>query len=76
MKRDCRVYLRDVLQSFRNAQEFVGRMSYEKFITDKKTVSAVVRELEVAGEASNCPAQSGENIRIFPGRIWQVCGIN
>ena len=27
-------------------------MSYEKFITDKKTVSAVVRELEVAGEAT------------------------
>lgn len=48
MKRDCRVYLRDILQAFRNAQEFVGRMSYEKFITDKKTVSAVVRELEVA----------------------------
>jgi len=40
--------LRDILQAFRNAQEFVGRMSYEKFITDKKTVSAVVRELEVA----------------------------
>ena len=52
MKRDCRVYLRDILQAFRNAQEFVGRMSYEKFTTDKKTVSAVVRELEVAGEAS------------------------
>lgn len=52
MKRDCRVYLRDILQAFRNAQGFVGRMSYEKFITDKKTVSAVVRELEVAGEAT------------------------
>lgn len=52
MKRDCRVYLGDILQAFRNAQEFVGRISYEKFITDKKTVSAVVRELEVAGEAT------------------------
>jgi len=52
MKRDCRVYLRDILQAFRNAQEFVGRISYQEFITDKKTVSAVVRELEVAGEAA------------------------
>lgn len=52
MKRDCSVYLRDILQAFRNARAFVGRMSYEKFITDKKTVSAVVRELEVAGEAT------------------------
>jgi len=24
MKRDCRVYLRDILQAFRNAREFVG----------------------------------------------------
>ena len=52
MKRDCRVYLRDILRAFRDAQGFVGRISYEKFITDKKTISAVVRELEVAGEAT------------------------
>lgn len=49
MKRDCRVYLRDILQAFRNAQQFVEGLSYEKFITDRKTISAVVRELEVAG---------------------------
>jgi len=68
MKRDCRVYLRDVLQAFRNAQEFVGRMSYEKFITDKKTVSAVVRELEVAGEASK--QLPGTVRRKYPDIPW------
>jgi len=52
MKRDCRVYLRDILQAFNNSKEFVKGLSYEKFITDKKTISAVVRELEVAGEAT------------------------
>lgn len=52
MKRDCCVYLRDILQAFRNAQGFIARMSYEGFIADKKTVSAVLRELEVAGEAT------------------------
>ena len=52
MKRDYRVYLRDILQAFRNAQQFVEGLSYEKFITDRKTISAVVRELEIAGEAT------------------------
>ena len=52
MKRDCRVYLRDILQAFRNAQQVVEGISYEKFITDRKTISAVVRELEIAGEAT------------------------
>ena len=52
MKRDYGVYLRDILQAFRNAREFVEKTSYGKFITDKKTVSAVLRELEVAGEAT------------------------
>ena len=52
MKRDCGVYLRDILQAFRNAQRFVGGFSYEEFINDRKTISAVVRELEIAGEAT------------------------
>jgi len=52
MKRDYRVYLRDILQAFRNASQFVKGLSYEKFITDRKTTSAVIRELEIAGEAT------------------------
>ena len=52
MKRDYRVYLRDILQALRNTQKFVGRMSYEKFIADRKTISAVIRELEIVGEAA------------------------
>ena len=52
MKRDFRVYLRDILAAFRNAREFVEGRSYVQFIADKKTVSAVLRELEIAGEAT------------------------
>jgi len=52
MKRDYRVYLRDILQAFHNAQQFVEGLSYEKFITDRKTISAVIRELEIVGEAT------------------------
>lgn len=52
MKRDYRVYLRDILQAFHNASQFIEELSYEKFITDRKTVSAIIRELEIAGEAT------------------------
>jgi len=52
MKRNYRVYLSDILDALRNAREFVKGLSYKEFIADKKTVSAVVRELEVAGEAT------------------------
>ena len=52
MKRNHSVYLRDIIQAFHNAQQFVEGLSYEKFITDRKTVSAVIRELEIVGEAT------------------------
>ncbi len=51
MKRDVCVYVRDMLEAFANTQEFVEGLSYDEFVRDKKTVSAVTRELEVAGEA-------------------------
>ncbi|RLC61046.1 MAG: DUF86 domain-containing protein [Chloroflexi bacterium] len=52
MKRDCCVYLRDILDAFYNARQFVEGLSYKKFVTDRKTISAVVRELEIVGEAT------------------------
>ena len=52
MKRDCRIYLKDILDAFRNAQQFVKGLSYQQFSTNRKTISAVVRELEIVGEAT------------------------
>lgn len=52
MKRDYRVYLNDILLSLYNAAHFIEGISYEEFVNDRKTISAVVRELEIIGEAS------------------------
>ena len=52
MKRDYCVYLRDILQALHNASQFLEGLSYEEFIADRKTISAVVRELEIVGEAT------------------------
>lgn len=52
MKRDYCVYLKDILQAFANASQFLEGLSYEEFIADRKTISAVIRELEIVGEAT------------------------
>ncbi len=50
--REIADYLADILGSITEAEEFVSGMSYESFAADKKTVNAVIRSLEVLGEAT------------------------
>ncbi len=45
-------YLQDLLGAFESASRFVQGMSFEDFADDEKTVYAVIRSLEVAGEAA------------------------
>jgi uncharacterized protein with HEPN domain len=51
MRRDYKVFLQDVLDAIANVAEFVGAMTLDEFKSDKKTLHAVVRNLEVIGEA-------------------------
>jgi uncharacterized protein with HEPN domain len=43
--------LRDMLTESRFARQFVGEKSYEEFLNDPLTTRAVVRSLEIVGEA-------------------------
>jgi uncharacterized protein with HEPN domain len=52
MKRDYRDYLEDILSSIRETADFTEGMSLEDFRKDRKTINAVVRSLEVIGEAA------------------------
>lgn len=45
-------YLRDILDSAAKARQFVAGMDYEQFARDTKTVFAVVRAIEIIGEAT------------------------
>lgn len=49
---DNTVFLHHISDSCRKCVEFVKEMNYEQFEIDEKTVSAVVRELSVIGEAA------------------------
>ena len=52
MPRDYKQQLDDILQAIALIQEYVKDMDYKAFETDKKTQDAVVRNLEVIGEAA------------------------
>jgi len=51
-KRDYRDYLKDILDSINDIGDFIRDMSFEEFRKDKKTINAVVRSIEVIGEAT------------------------
>lgn len=58
MKRSCALYIRDISDSIAKIEEFVAGMDYGKFTKDAKTSDAVVRRLEIIGEASkNVPRE-------------------
>ncbi len=49
---DPRVYLEDILEAAGKAREFTTGLSFEQFEADEKSIYAVVRALEIVGEAS------------------------
>jgi len=52
MSRNVLVSIKDILQNMRDAEQFIQGMTYEQFVADKKTMNAVLRSIEVIGEAA------------------------
>ena len=52
MSRDWTLYLEDVLACCRKVERYTGGMTREQFKADDKTYDAVVRNLEILGEAA------------------------
>ena len=51
-KREIRDYLEDILQSTLDIREFTAGMTFDQFTGDRRTVNAVIRGLEIIGEAT------------------------
>lgn len=62
-KRDWGLLVDDMLQSIERIEDYVRDMAWEDFLDDRKTQDAVVRNLEILGEAANA----------LPGEICQKC---
>jgi len=86
MKRIYIDYLQDMLDNAKRAIQFTKGMSFESFSRDDKTVYAVIRAVEVIGEAArNVPEKVRSKYSEIPWRdiagmrdklIHQYFGIN
>jgi uncharacterized protein with HEPN domain len=52
-RRDDTLLLIDILEALEVIQDYIQGYTYEEFIQDRKTKDAVIRNLEIVGEASN-----------------------
>ena len=50
--RDSRLYLDDILDAIERIQVYMTGFDYNAFEKDRKTLDAVVRNLEIIGEAA------------------------
>ena len=51
MSRDYKVYLEDILEAASKIRQFTAGLTLSEFSRDAKTLDAVVRNLEIIGEA-------------------------
>lgn len=58
MRRDPRLYIDDILDSIGHIRKYTIYQNYEIFQQDRKTQDAVVRNLEIIGEAARCLPES------------------
>ncbi len=69
MKREIGDYIQDIIEAMRNAIEFVNGMSYDDFAGNTKTIYAVLRAIEIIGEAAkNVPDEFREK---YPRIPWK-----
>jgi len=58
MRRNFKVYFEDILKAILNVEEYVGNLGFEEFRENKLVRDAVIRNLEVIGEAvKNIPKE-------------------
>jgi len=69
MKREIGDYVEDIIEAMTNAMEFIKDISYDEFVKDAKTVYAVIRAIEIVGEAvKNIPEEIREE---YPEIPWK-----
>jgi uncharacterized protein with HEPN domain len=69
MKRTYKMYIEDILESIDKIERYINSLTYETFEKNDLVVDAVIRNIEIIGEASkNIP----ENVRgEYPKIPWK-----
>jgi uncharacterized protein with HEPN domain len=72
MPRDYKVFLEDILEAIQKVRDYTDGLSLKAFTADAKTFDAVIRNLEIIGEAVK---QIPEDIRsLRPEVEWKRVG--
>jgi len=74
MKKDVGVFVEHVMESIEKIEEYMGGMNKEEFLGDSRTQDAVMRRLEIMGEAvKNIPQEFRDE---YPKIPWkQIAGM-
>lgn len=68
-KRSIRLFVEDIVESMGKVRRYTRDMDYDAFVQDERTVDAVIRNLEVIGEASkSIPSKVRAK---YPGIPWK-----
>ncbi|MBI4163140.1 MAG: DUF86 domain-containing protein [Candidatus Aenigmarchaeota archaeon] len=69
MKKDPLVFIKHIRDSIKEIENYTKNVSKESFINNKEKQSAVIRQIEVIGEATkNLPK---EFIKKYPSEPWE-----
>ncbi len=74
MKKDIKVYFDDINECIRKIEEYTQGVSYDDFFKDSELQDAIMRRLEIIGEAvKNIPKETKELYLLIPWR--QIAGM-
>lgn len=68
MKRSNKVFVDDILESIGRIEQYVKGLSYNEFVKKQMVIDAVVRNLEIIGEASKNIKE--DDRKQFPDVPW------
>ena len=69
MSRDYKLYLQDILEAIEKIESYLQGMSFQQFSQDELRIDAVLRNLEIIGEATkNIPPQVRQK---YPAVEWR-----
>ncbi len=69
MKKDDAVFLRDILDATNYIKGYIARVTYKRFLRNKMVQDAVMRQLEIIGEAAR--SVSMDLRRAHPSVEWE-----
>lgn len=68
--RDYKDFLHDILDAINDVESFIDDLSYTEFVNDRKTLNAVIRSIEVIGEATkNIPDRIKADYKDLPWKL-------